>query len=292
VRQNLFRDTADAYYQVLGGTADVSVLLDLTATYEQRVSDLQRRVELGKSRDSELIQAQSAAAQARVAVERSKGLLGASRELLAFIVGVPADEWELVDCAPDLPTAGRLDAYLAQTAGRPDILAAMEAERAARKRLSAAKGERLPTAHFEWNYYFHDSDNLQEGEWNGLITVELPLFDGGSIEARVNENKALFARRKLDLSLLRREAERGARTAFNNFNARLAEYARLMEAQATAELNYRAQLADYDLGVVNNLDVLDALERFHALRREVAAARYQAYRDLADLTAAAGTAEP
>ncbi len=292
VRQNLYLDVAESFYQILNYEADLQVLEDIVKTLEERVGDQQKRVKLGKSRDSELIQANTALAQARVSVERTRGLLGASRELLLYYVGIPAEQLRIRDTSPPPPNSVTLTDYLAKVGERPDLLASIESERAARAQLSAAKGEHWPTVSFDGNYYLYDSDEIQGGQWSAFITVEVPIFEGGSIEARVDENKALFAKSRLDMSQLQREAVRDVRTAFNDFNATIAELARLEEAVRTAELNYRAQKGDYELGVVSSLDVLDALQSLHDVRRDLVSAQVNAHLNLIKLGVAAGTAQP
>lgn len=286
--QNLYLEVAEAFYQVLQYEDDLGILAEIEQTLADRVATQERRVRLGKSRESELIQARNSLAQARVATERTRGLLGSSRELLLFYIGIPAEQLKLKDTSPPPPHRLTLADYLHQTGQRPDILASIEAGRAARAQLSAAKGAHWPQIRFEGNYYAYDSDNIQTGEWNGFLTVEIPLFEGGSIEAKVNENKALFAKSQLDLAQLQRTAVRDVRMAFNDFQSAVAELARLEEATATAQANYQAQLADYELGIVNHLDVLDALQTLHDTRRDLASARHTLKLQLIKLHIAAG----
>jgi outer membrane protein len=291
IRQNLYLDVAESFYQVLQYEEDLLVLADIEQTLSNRVADQERRVQLGKSRESELIQARNALAQARVSVERTKGLLAASRELLLFYIGLPEDQLKLKDTSTPPPNSLTLADYLGKSAQRPDVLAAVQAERSARAQLSAAKGAHWPTLSFEGNYYLFDSDKVQDGEWNGFLTVEIPIFEGGSIEAKVNENKALFAKKQLDLSQLERETIRDIRTAWSAFNSSLAELARTDEAARTAEMNYVAQQADYELGVVKSLDVLDALRTWHDTRRDLVSAQMNTRLNLIKLHVAAGDVE-
>jgi outer membrane protein TolC len=195
---------------------------------------------------------------------------------------------KLKDTSPPPPDSLTVAEYLAKTADRADVLAAVQAQRSARAKLSAAKGEHWPTVGFEGNYYLYDSDKIQDGEWSGFVTVEVPLFEGGTIEAKVNENKALFAKSQLDLTQLQREAERDVRTSFSNFNSSLAELARLEEAVSTAEMNYQAQQGDYNLGVINNLDVLQSLRELQDLRRNLAETRHNVRLNLIKLHVNAG----
>ncbi len=288
IRQNLYLDVAESFYQVMQYEEDLLVLADIEQTLSNRVTDQEKRVQLGKSRDSELIQARNALAQARVSVERTKGLQAASRELLLFYIGLPEDQLKLKDTSTPPPNSLTLADYLGKSAQRPDVLAAVQAERSARAQLSSAKGGHWPTISFEGNYYLYDSDKVQDGEWNGFLTVEIPIFEGGSIEAKVNENKALFAKKQLDLSKLERETIRDIRTAWSAFNSSVAELARTDEAARTAEMNYVAQQSDYELGVVNSLDVLEALRTWHDTRRDLVSAQMNTRLNLIKLHVAAG----
>jgi outer membrane protein len=273
LRQNLYLDVAEAYYQTLHYEEDLRILDDIQKTLQQRINTLDQRVKLGKSRDSELLQARTTLAQVNVNSKRTQSLLIATREMLAFLIGVPAAQWTLTPDTQLPPNGLELGTYLAQTADRPDILAAIQSEHAARAQLSAAKGEHWGKLNFEGNYTFYDSDSQRDGDWSGYLSLEIPLFEGGSIAARVDQQKSLFIQRRLDLSQLQREAQRDVRTAFNQFNASLAELASLREAVKTAQLNFLAQQSDYELRVVNNLNVLDAIQTLNDLRREEVTAR-------------------
>ncbi len=288
VRQNLYLTVAESYYQTISYEEDLHILDDVVKALNDRIKVLEKWVRLGRSRDSELLQSQTTLAQTRVSIERTKKLMVATREMLAFLIGVPSTQWALQWDMTPLPDGLQMGEYLAQTANRPDVLAAIQMERSARARLSAAKGEHLPKLSFEGNYAFYNTDTPGQTDWSGFLTLEIPIFDGGSIEARVDQNKSLFAQKKLDLSQIQREAERDVRTAFNQFNASLAELARLYEAVKTAELNFRAQEGDYDLHIVNNIDVLDALQTLHDLRREEATARANTRLNLIRLYVASG----
>jgi outer membrane protein TolC len=265
-RQNLYLDVAESFYQTLSYQEDLIIL-------------------------GNVLQARSLLAQTKVNVERTRGLLAATREMMAFLIGVPSERWTLKDDAPAPPNSLELAEYLSQTTGRPDVLAAVQTERSARAQLSAAKGEHWGKLSFEGNYTFYDSDSQRDGDWSGFLTMEFPLFEGGSIEARVDQKKAIFAQKKLDLSQLQREAERDVRTAYNQFNASLAELARLNESVDTAKQNYQSQKADYDLRVVNNLDVLDALNDFFTIMRDESTARMNVKLNLIKLYVAAGAAD-
>jgi len=285
-RQLLYLDVADVFYQILLYQGDMDLLDEMREALDDRVKELDRRVQLGRSRTGESLMAKSALAESLVSIEQARGLLGASTELLCFLTGVRSAKLELRD-EQILPDAEALESYLASTGERPDILAAIQSERAARKELSAAKGEHWPTISAEGNYYLNESPSSRR-EWNIFLTFDLPIFEGGVIEARVNERQALARSSELNLERLRRAADTEVRTAYNNFVTSAAQGARLQEAVQVGEANYQVQMTDHKLGLASNLDVLDALGQWHDMRRRLLMVQTDARVNLVRLHVAAG----
>ncbi|HYE74904.1 MAG TPA: TolC family protein, partial [Blastocatellia bacterium] len=174
---------------------------------------------------------------------------------------------------------------------RPDVIAALYARKSAEKQLSAAKGEHWPTISAEGNYYLKQNPD-SDRDWNVLLTFDLPLFEGGIIEARVRERKALLRSSELNLDLIRRTAVREVRTAYNDFIASAAQVVRLQETVKLTTENYRVQSEDYTRGVVNRLEVLQALQQMHQARRQLQDAQIAAQNQLVRLHVAAGEIEP
>ncbi len=289
--QLLYLDVADVFHQILMYEADLTILGDVKTALDQRIEELDKRIKLGKSRPGEMLMAKSDLASNMATIEQARGLLGASRELLAFLTGVPSDKLKLKDAAPPLPTSDALEAYLKQTGERPDLLAAIANERSARRQLSAAKGEHFPTISAEGNYYLKQSPDFKQ-EWNVLLTCDIPLFEGGAIEARVSEKKAMVRSSELNLDLVRRTAEKDVRTEYNNFMATIAQVVCLKETVQVATENFNIQTHDYKLGVVSNLDVLEALKLQHEARRQLLNAETDARVNMVRLHVAAGTNKP
>jgi outer membrane protein TolC len=287
-RQTLYLDVADVFYQILSYERDLGVLEKLQTALSDRAGELDRRIKLGKSRASEQLTAQTDLADARVTVESVKGLLGASKELAAFLTGVPAAELKLSE-QKAFPGVEAVEAYLQGSGERPDVLAAVQRERAARKQLAAARGEHFPVISLEGNYFVKEPRS-SDREWNFFLTLDVPIFEGGAIEARVRENKALVRQSELNLSQLQRTADKDVRTAYNDFIASVAQFLRLKELVQTSEETYTVQKNDYGRGVSSNLDVLDALRKYEEAERRLLSQEMQARVNLVRLHVAAGRA--
>ena len=82
--QTIYQDVAQAFYNVLEFQGDLVIQRDLVQGLAARVDDLKGRVSLGRSRPSELLQAQTDLANARVTIQSDIGSDNAARETLAF----------------------------------------------------------------------------------------------------------------------------------------------------------------------------------------------------------------
>lgn len=284
--QTLYQDVATAFYQIVQNERDLDILADLKKALEGRVAELNRRVDLGRSRPAELLQARSDLATVKVTIEQTKGLRNAARESLAFYIGRPAQSFQLKDTMA-FPGPQELEAYLKEIRVRPDILAALAEQRQARRLLSVAKGELLPQATVDGTYYLSE-DPASTQEYAFTFNISLPLFDGGLIIGKIREQKDLYRRSELNVQQLMRTADQDVRTAFSDFNASVAQVLQLREAELIAMESYKAQLEDYPRGVVSNLDVLTALQSVSNSKRDLLSSDINAKLNLIKLHVAAG----
>ena len=123
--QTIYQDVAQAFYNVLQYEGDMTVEADLIDALRARVDDLRDRVNLGRSRPSELLQAQTDLANAKFTYEQQRGSLNAAKETVAFYIGVPSARLELKD-TQKFPSAAQLEAYVQQSGMRSDVLSQLE----------------------------------------------------------------------------------------------------------------------------------------------------------------------
>ncbi|MDR1145430.1 MAG: TolC family protein [Verrucomicrobiales bacterium] len=286
-RQLLFLDVGDMYLQIAGLEKELAVLGDLTTALRDRQRELRGRINIGRSRTSELLSTTADLADVEAEMASVNGVLGASRELLAFLLGVPSDRWSLSAPPGGLPQAEQLFDYLWKAGARPDLRAAVEYETAARRAVSADQGSFWPTVSVGAGWAAVEAPAAGH-DWNVTVSAELPVFDGGYRAARLAESAARLRVTELNLTRARRLADYEVRLAYNNFIAAADRWLKLSAASASAEENYRAQQHDYQLGRASNLDVLLALTNWHQLRRRLLATEIQARANLIHLEVAAG----
>lgn len=286
----LYLDVADAYHQVLAYNRDLALLNQLTDALRETVEALQGRVQSGRSRRADLISAQTDLAETRVEVEAVRGLSTASRELLSFLIDLPAEEIALKDYT-EPPVPPKLEEQLAFATQRADIQAETARSEAAEREFRAARGERQPEvlAAGEWRAW---EDPDEDREWNVTVAMALPLFDEGVIRARAREKREQMRISELNLAALRRSAQTDVRSAFTAYETSVAQAERLKEARDLARENYEVQKRDYELGRASQLDALTALAQWQRIERREALAEVQAHASLVRLHVAAGQVEP
>jgi len=287
--ETIYQAVAQAFYNVLQFEGDLVIQHDLIEALQARVDDLQDRVKLGRSRPSELLQAQTDLANARVTVEQQRGSMNAAKETLAFYLGIPSSQIKLKD-TQKFPTTAQVEAYLQHSGTRPDVLAQLEGLRQSERNLSVAIGQLWPTISAQGDFLASQDPASNQIDASMTLEASLPIFDGGLIIGQINQNKELVRQSRLNVEQLQRTADQDTRTAYVNFSSSVAQVVVLREAAVLAAKNFEAQVDDYLKGVVDNLAVLTALQDYQNARQQLHDLNMKARLDLINLHVAAGMA--
>ncbi len=289
-RELLYSAVADLFFQVGMYQADQRVLESTIEVLRQRITELESFVKLGKARESEVLAAQSDLEEARVVHTQVDGLLDETRELLAFLVGTPAQELRIVSTVLTPPLAP-LEAYLSRSSTRADLTAA-------RRRHEAALLERTVRARASWpalraeanGYAFEDPDRNRD--WDVLLRLDLPLYTAGRIDAEIAEADVNARQQALVASERSREIERDVRRAYAKVTSAQREKSQATLLRSTAKRNLAVQRKDYTDGVVTNLEVLSAIRRVQDAERRLLAIEAALGRATAELEVATGGISP
>ena len=274
-RAQLMKDVAQNFYDILTLEQDVLNLGEQIHQYQQRIKELQDRVRIGRSRSSEVLTIDSVISTLRAQVEQRKAELGAAREVFAFLSGLPAAT-RLHEPPSSEADLGTLDEQLARLSLRPDVKAVQQRQIAARENVAVARGARLPSLDLNANRYLERRGSLENVDWDVQLVLTVPLYDGGILQSRVREAISQNSQAELSISQVRRQAEQEIRTLYQNTVFDRAQLLALEKATAAAQKNHAAQQRDYRLGLVTNLEVLQAQTSFQENQRALDRARYSA----------------
>jgi outer membrane protein TolC len=126
----LLSDVSVAFYAVYTLQDQLSVLEETRKLTQNQVDQLDQWVNIGRSRPSEVLSAQTQLATVDAQIQDTKRQIAESRHLLFFLTGVPA-EVPLTD-APPAPPSITVEEALTNAGKRPDLLSAAEALNQAR----------------------------------------------------------------------------------------------------------------------------------------------------------------
>ncbi len=283
----LLVDVADAFYLLQEKREDLATLEMIRAALAERVDELKERVRIGRSRTGEVISAEAQRLRVEADLESARTDETVVRQLLEFLTG--RDRIEAIqDPVPPLPPMESEAAYLPKAASRPDVRATEEAAVVAQKQISIAKAGYLPTVGLNGNYYVERAGVSKDISWDASLVVSVPIFTGGETKAAVKEAVSQARQAELLSQETRRRAVLDIRDAYEILKMDLSRSAALSKALDAADENYRLQVQDYRRSLVNNLDVLQALQSFQDSRRDFIRAHYEARRQYWRLHVAIG----
>lgn len=288
----LYSSVGVTYYSVLLTEQDLSDLQMLLELTEKRVKELKGRANIGRSRRSELLSAQSQAATLRAQVQAAELAAIQAKEDFRLATGLN-EPWSLEKPAQEIPGDGTgslkpMNEFLSQIESRPDIEALKQRSLAAMELKSVARGSYLPNLDLGANYYLYREGTLKDSKWDLGLTLTVPLFQGGLIRAQVAEAEAVVQEQELLLEQARRIAEREIRLAHQTLQSAISQISILNEGLQIAEKNYEEQSRDYRYGLSTNLDVIQALNAFQEAKRAFDRTRYQAQAAWVTLQASVG----
>jgi outer membrane protein len=290
-RVKLYQELGANYFNILSYEQDLRNLREQVDLYAQRVRDLQGRAKRGESNVTEALTAQSTQASLEAEIQLVSGQLSTARETFAFTTGLPA-ETPLEDESSQGAKLNRqllkVDEYVARVENRPDIRSAIRNAEAAHEEVRVQRAGHWPSIDVEGNYYMKRPVKfLQDIKWDVEITMTVPLFEGGSRQAKVREAASKQSTQDLELAKLRRQAVKEIRSFYQSLQVRLNQVSALEKTVGLAEKNYKVLQREFRNGLVRSIDAQVALTEFRVARRTYDQARYSAQVDLIGLEAAA-----
>ncbi len=284
----LFLDTVSAFYGLLSQRRDVETIESTLRLFEERIAFLHEREGIGRARPSEVVTARARMRRLQGELAHARGGRAAAEHLLEFYTGLPLDRTSLADPSEGQTLAGAPDQYLRDIASRSDVEAAAAAQKTAKQAVVVSQSDFWPQITLESNHY-EKREGFQSGiDWDLLFKISMPLYKGGESLGAFKEAVSNWKMAKLSYELAKREADLEVKQAYSAWQASWDELQALQLALQDSEENYRLQKEEYDRSLVNNLEVLEALEELLNTRRDTNRAQYELKENYWRLETAAG----
>ena len=282
----IFKDTLLNYYQILSFEKDIVNIKNQIELSEKRIRELNYFKQLGRSRESEVLTVQATLASLEAQQEGLVSQLRSARDIFEFLTGLDRNS-PLVDSELLPRKIESVGSYIALINNRPDVRSLTKSVEAAEEGITIAKGAHLPSLDLIGNYYFRRPGFLSDVNWDVQVGLILPIFSGGIIQSQVRLANSVQHQNELALSRVKRLAEQQIKQAFDIYLSDQAQFEKLKKAVNLSEKNYQAELHDYRLGLVRNLDVLQALSASQETRRAKDRMGFQLKADYLNLQAVA-----
>ena len=284
-QQLLFADVSDAFYLLLEIRGDLLALETIKQAFNSRIDELKNRENLGKARTSEVVSTETQFYILEDQIESAKSQEMVARQLLEFLIGRPVKD--LTDSGSQFILKQESE-YLSNADVRNDLLAAKYAWFLAQKNVAIARSGFFPSVSFEGDYFTHLASTPTERRWDAVLKVSVPIWEGTSTFGLVKEANAKARESELLFKRTGRLVNQDIHLAYINAHSVFSRLAILEKALKSAESNYTLQLADYDKNVVNNLDVLSAIQNLNDVRRSYNSILYTSKRYYLQLQVASG----
>jgi len=284
LREALLLETAQVYYAVLRAERLARVLESSSAVQDERLRDIRGRQDAGFARPLDVAQIEAQASETRVALLDARNQITVARSTLTFLTGAEMATSPLTDEFA-LPSERVTLEQLIELAlrSRQDLAAAEASTRAARAEVDAEIGRYYPTVTVNLDYFLTRESVPTDRDWSGLLTLNLPLFTAGRIDADVREAWSIFRQHVLRYSLIRRQIRRDVEVAYEDYMASGRRLAELQNQLRAAEEALRQAEASYQAGLGTNLERVAAQDQL--LSAQVSMTNEEFIRKLAYLSA-------
>lgn len=276
-KEILFLDVANAFYHLLEQKRDMVIIQEIHQLYTERLHELSEREKIGRSRIGEIA---TATAQMKVLESEfaaSEGAYAQAENQMEFYLGLSADEVKYVDTpiAEKPPADLKGEKYEEILESRPDVQGAYQAMKTAKQAILVAQSGLWPQIDLDATNYEKRQGFQGDINWDVLFTIRVPLWRGGLNLGNIKEAVSNYEIAKLNYMLVKKQAALEIKTAYQSWLTASRKHIALEEAVKAAKKNYGYEKEDYTKSLVNNLDVLSALQVYLDTSRDANIAFYE-----------------
>ncbi len=275
-KRDVFQQTVQLFFQGMLIQKDLQNIREVTALAKTRITDLQHRANVGKSRSSEVLSAQAQLLNLNAQEEQLNSQLRTTNLNLSNLLGHDIDSPDYEDVEFEINSPKWVE-------NRPELLVLKE-EIAYQKSLKQiASNSFLPNVNAGANYYLKRTDALAPITWDATLTVEVPLFQGGSEWATTTEADSVLRQLEIDYVQQHRTIQTALQADMVALNSSLSQKKTLYDAYQKTKQSFQIYLNEYRLGLINNLEVLQALNNLLDMKRSLDRADIQYKSNLVQL---------
>lgn len=303
-QQNLILRVSETYFKTLWAEDRLMTAQAEEKAVKQQLDQARERYNVGLIAETDVLEAQAAYDNARVARILADNQLAASYENLRSLTNSAISRISPLKKNMPMrpPEPARAEAWVEQALARNlNLKAAREGVRAAEENIRAKQSGYAPTvdAFASYNHAASDADNLRNSQTSGRrentvfgVRLTIPVFSGGATRSQVREATYQMEASQQNFDKLLRETRAGTRTLFRTVAADMNRVKARKQGIVSSESALKATQSGYEVGTRNITDVLGAQQKLFAARRDYLNARYDFILNTLKLKQQAGTLSP
>ncbi|MDC8833069.1 outer membrane channel protein TolC [Alteromonas gilva] len=299
--QELIVRTVTAYLDVLRAQDNLDFVRAEKRAIERQLEQTKQRFEVGLTAITDVHEAQanfdSTVAQEIVAENR----IELAREALRVITGKYHDNLYVLNTerfSAAAPSPQDVTDWL-EIAENSNLtlLAQRLSMDVAKMDIDIASAGHLPTLGLNASYgsskskvtspFFENETPFQDSQSIG-ISLNVPIYQGGSVSAQTDRARAQFVAAGEDLELAHRQTIQSVRSSYNDVKAAISTIRALEQAVLSADSALKATEAGFDVGTRTIVDVLNSTRNLFDARANLSGARYDFIQAMITLKQAAG----
>ncbi|MBF0491674.1 MAG: TolC family protein [Deltaproteobacteria bacterium] len=285
VERLLYGDVATAFFTVASLEAEMKSQQKIKKIVKERITEIQNRIQLGKSRDSEYAAQAAELSLIEADLEKKKGDLRIAYELLGLLTGltpqppIKIEELNIV--------LGHYEDWKSNLAKRSDLQAQNKAIELAKEDIKVQRSYLLPQLDFNANTWIYRSGYQNDILWDTTLNLSVPLFNfstfGNIREARIKTKQEEIRKEELN-----RSSEKEVGRDYVNLRSSLEQLKKYKLAAKMTEMSYQQQVKDYQQNLVTNLDVLQSQRTWMQALEQSQTAQVQVWAAWAKLKMSSG----
>lgn len=269
------------YYGLLLAQETTRIAQDLLDQARAHLDEVNASFRQGTVSKFDTLQSKVQVSKIMPQVVRAKNAEDLIAAELADALGMEADQKiQLKDKLTHSPVKVNEEEFLQQAQwNRPELIMKTLGIDMSRYQIDIERSAALPQVNLDANYEYRSNDpgdmfNSSHNAWNAGIQVSMPLFDGFSAKAKVDEARARYSQAKIEKQDLDQKIALDIRRACLDLNQAETIIQSQQDSVEEAKEALRISRVSYNNGVGTNLDVLDAQVSLSQIENNLAQAVY------------------
>jgi len=277
-RRQLFSQIASQLMEILRLKKEALNLNESKKITLARIEELKNRVQLGKSRQSELLNVQSQLSTFMAQISQNDQALLSARQSLASLAGIEESQLEVEDKNEDKILTSALpeiELMVEKITSKNELLILNYQKNYYAELLKINTSHLWPTIALQGNYYLKRQPALDPIKWDLALSLDMALFQGGTEWGLISQTQSQLRQIEATYDKALREQSLQLVQMYGNYQSLLKQNEYFTQAYQQSKKSYELIKNEYSLGLTNNLEVNQAFAALVENKRQLDANQIQ-----------------